>query len=115
MINIRPPLQLPAWCKSPADLVAWHRSRLESPEVSRQLHQWIDLNFGYLLSGAAAVEAKNVPLALSGGPVNTARAMMGHSLLARPKPFVQLFQLPHPARRVLTTVPPGMCLRCTLM
>lgn len=51
--------------------------------MSQSLHNWIDVTFGYKLSGQAAVQAKNVPMP--------------------PKPgtrtdIVQLFTVPHAPR-----------------
>lgn len=36
------------------------RRALESPHVSKRLHLWIDLVFGYLQRGKAAIEADNL-------------------------------------------------------
>lgn len=43
-------LQLPPFTETPEKFVEWHRSVLESEQISNQLHHWIDLNFGYLAS-----------------------------------------------------------------
>ena len=52
---------LPPWAhNSPRHFVALHRAALESPHVSENLHQWIDLVFGYKQTGRPAVEAHNV-------------------------------------------------------
>ncbi|EFJ53179.1 hypothetical protein VOLCADRAFT_46335, partial [Volvox carteri f. nagariensis] len=40
-------VELPPWATGPRDFLAKHRAALESPAVSRQLHAWIDLIFGY--------------------------------------------------------------------
>ena len=61
------------------------RAALESERVSSMLHHWIDLTFGYKLSGDAAVTAKNVALAVSGA---------GQRLHGR----AQLFDEAHPPR-----------------
>ncbi|XP_053279356.1 neurobeachin isoform X2 [Pleuronectes platessa] len=53
-------VDLPAWAKTPEDLVRINRMALESEFVSCQLHQWIDLIFGYKQRGPEAVRALNV-------------------------------------------------------
>lgn len=54
-----PPVQLPPWAKSPEQFVRLHRLALESELVSCQLHQWIDLVFGYKQRGPEAINAVN--------------------------------------------------------
>lgn len=52
---------LPPWAKGdPKIFIVKHREALESPFVSRHLHQWIDLVFGSKQRGEAAVESVNV-------------------------------------------------------
>lgn len=81
-------LALPDWCTDAHDFVRCHRALLESDAVSRELHHWIDLNFGACLSGDLAIAHKNVPL-----PVQRS------SRLGKSPGFVQLFDVLHPARK----------------
>ncbi|XP_027772213.1 BEACH domain-containing protein B isoform X3 [Solanum pennellii] len=52
---------LPPWAKGCAEeFVSKNREALESEYVSSNLHQWIDLVFGYKQRGKPAVEAANI-------------------------------------------------------
>lgn len=82
-------IDLPEWTKDPAEFIRWHRSVLESDEVSRHLHSWIDLTFGYKLSGQAAIRNKNVCLDLS----ENQRELKNRGVL-------QLFCHPHPTKQL---------------
>ena len=53
-------VQLPKWAKTAHDFVRLNRLALESEFVSCQLHQWIDLIFGYKQRGPEAIRACNV-------------------------------------------------------
>ncbi|XP_060634836.2 lipopolysaccharide-responsive and beige-like anchor protein isoform X4 [Anolis sagrei] len=53
-------VELPPWAKTPEDFVRLNRLALESEFVSCQLHQWIDLIFGYKQQGPEAVRSLNV-------------------------------------------------------
>ena len=56
-VNVLPPFAsfphrhqdviLPAWSKTPKEFLDKQREALESEYVSKNLHQWIDLIFGY--------------------------------------------------------------------
>ncbi|KAI1318174.1 hypothetical protein EDD11_007057 [Mortierella claussenii] len=82
-----PDMALPAWAKTPEDFIRIHREALESDYVSKHLHEWIDLTFGFKLAGPDAIEAKNVALSLFPGQ----SAFMKHGI-------IQLFTDPHPQR-----------------
>lgn len=57
-----PDLILPNWVQTPEEFILLHQKALESEYVSSNLHSWIDLMFGYKLSGEEAFKSKNVPL-----------------------------------------------------
>ena len=40
-------LALPEWCPNEQEFIKWHRNKLDSDRVAQQLHEWIDLVFGY--------------------------------------------------------------------
>ncbi|RDX85099.1 Protein GFS12, partial [Mucuna pruriens] len=83
-------LAVPSWAESLEDFIKLHRDALESDRVSFELHHWIDITFGYKMSGQAAIAAKNVMLPLS-------EPMMPRSTGRR-----QLFTQPHPIRHATT-------------
>ncbi|RLN70573.1 hypothetical protein BBJ28_00008885 [Nothophytophthora sp. Chile5] len=53
-------VQLPKWASSPEEFVRIHRAALESEHVSRHLHAWVDLIFGFKQRGRASLQANNV-------------------------------------------------------
>nr|XP_040571120.1 neurobeachin-like isoform X3 [Lepeophtheirus salmonis] len=53
-------VDLPPWASTPHEFVRINRQALESEFVSCQIHQWIDLIFGYKQRGPEAVRATNV-------------------------------------------------------
>lgn len=100
---------LPPWAKGdPKIFISKNREALESPYVSKNLHHWIDLVFGFKQRGEAAEIAVNVFNNLSyPGAVdldsisdeNERRAVTGiiHNFGQTP---LQIFQNPHPEKFV---------------
>ncbi|KAJ0976456.1 hypothetical protein J5N97_018421 [Dioscorea zingiberensis] len=84
-------LAVPSWAKSPEEFIMLHRDALESERVSQNIHHWIDITFGYKLSGQASIEAKNVMLPVS------------DPLIPRSMGRRQLFTKPHPMRQAVTS------------
>lgn len=50
---------LPKWAKDANDFLLKHREALECDHVSRNLHKWIDLIFGYKQRGDEAIRSDN--------------------------------------------------------
>ncbi len=52
-------VKLPPWASDAVDFLRKMREALESDYVSRNLHNWIDLIFGYKQRGQAAIDSDN--------------------------------------------------------
>ncbi|XP_065110775.1 lipopolysaccharide-responsive and beige-like anchor protein [Paramisgurnus dabryanus] len=109
-------VELPPWAKSPEDFVRINRLALESEFVSCQLHQWIDLIFGYKQQGPEAIRALNVFYYLTyEGAVNLSsisEPMIREAVESQIRSFgqtpCQLLIEPHPPRSSAMQVTPLM-------
>uniref|UniRef100_A0A672LSW3 Neurobeachin n=1 Tax=Sinocyclocheilus grahami TaxID=75366 RepID=A0A672LSW3_SINGR len=109
-------VELPLWAKSPEEFVRINRLALESEFVSCQLHQWIDLIFGYKQQGPEAVRALNVFYYLTyEGAVNLSSIsdpMLREAVESQIRSFgqtpCQLLIEPHPPRSSAMQVTPLM-------
>ncbi|XP_045489348.1 neurobeachin isoform X6 [Pieris rapae] len=123
-------VQLPPWASSPEEFVRVNRMALESEFVSCQLHQWIDLIFGYKQRGPEAVRATNVfyYLTYEGGvrldqiPEGVTRAAVEEQIRSFGQTPAQLLSEPHPPRAsplhlaplMFSAPPDDVCLRLKL-
>nr|XP_037871256.1 neurobeachin isoform X6 [Bombyx mori] len=121
---------LPPWASSPEEFIRINRMALESEFVSCQLHQWIDLIFGYKQRGPEAVRATNVfyYLTYEGGvrldqitePVT--RTAVEDQIRSFGQTPAQLLSEPHPPRAsalhlaplMFAAAPDDVCLRLKL-
>ncbi|XP_034836250.1 neurobeachin isoform X5 [Maniola hyperantus] len=121
---------LPPWASSAEEFVRINRMALESEFVSCQLHQWIDLIFGYKQRGPEAVRATNVfyYLTYEGGvrldqitdPIT--RAAIEDQIRSFGQTPAQLLSEPHPPRAstmhlaplMFAAAPDDVCLRLKL-
>ncbi|KAG7461716.1 hypothetical protein MATL_G00194080 [Megalops atlanticus] len=109
-------VELPPWAKTPEEFVRINRQALESEFVSCQLHQWIDLIFGYKQQGPEASRALNVFYYLTyEGAVNLSSItdpMLREAVEAQIRSFgqtpCQLLIEPHPPRSSAMQVTPLM-------
>ncbi|XP_034441754.1 lipopolysaccharide-responsive and beige-like anchor protein isoform X7 [Hippoglossus hippoglossus] len=109
-------VELPPWAKSPEEFVRLNRLALESEFVSCQLHQWIDLIFGYKQQGPEATRALNVFYYLTyEGAVNLNSfndPMLREAVESQIRSFgqtpCQLLIEPHPPRSSAMQVTPLM-------
>ena len=102
-------VDLPAWAKRPHDFIRKNKKALESEYVSENLHQWIDLIFGYKQKGEEAIKADNLYYYLTyEGSVDLEQekdARMRAALEIQIQEFgqcpKQLFAGPHPCRNAV--------------
>jgi factor associated with neutral sphingomyelinase activation len=103
---------LPPWAKDPEDMTRKFREALECPYVSKNLHHWIDLIFGYKQRGPEAIKAYNVFYHLTyEGAVDldsikdsSERAPLEDQILEFGQTPKQLFTQPHPQRKTVSTM-----------
>ncbi|XP_055371795.1 lysosomal-trafficking regulator [Condylostylus longicornis] len=104
-------VQLPIWCSNnPRTFILIHRQALESEIVRNNLHNWIDLIFGYKQTGQAAIDAINVfhpatyPEVLTPNIIDPIERDAVETMIKTygqiPK---QLIKTPHPASKVVNT------------
>ncbi|XP_064636479.1 neurobeachin-like isoform X3 [Lineus longissimus] len=114
--NVVDGVELPRWASSAQEFVRLNRMALESEFVSCQLHQWIDLIFGYKQRGPEAVRATNVFYYLTyEGSVNldamTDRVMreaVENQIRSFGQTPSQLLTEPHPPRSSAMHISPMM-------
>ena len=99
-------VKLPPWAMNdPRLFVLVHRQALESSFVSKHLHKWIDMIFGYKQTGKAAIDAFNVyrPCLYYGFDLDSIDNSQTREAVERMiRTYGQtpklIFQNPHPAR-----------------
>lgn len=101
-------VEMPPWAESPKHFVETLRNALESDVVSNNLHNWIDLIFGYKQKGEEAIKAKNLfyHLCYEGNVDLDSISDLNdkHALEVQIMEFGQIpkqvFTVPHPKRKI---------------
>ncbi|KAK6184595.1 hypothetical protein SNE40_007040 [Patella caerulea] len=99
-------VKLPPWADDPADFISKLRQALECDYVSQNLHNWIDLIFGYKQRGLEAEKANNLFYYLTyEGAIDidsfkdfNERSSMETQIMEFGQTPKQLFMTPHPHR-----------------
>ena len=99
-------VELPPWASTPEEFVEMNRAALESDYVSRNLHHWIDLIFGYKQRGQDALKSDNVFYYLTYYGLVDVDAIEDEALRTATELQIahfgqcpmQLFTTPHPSR-----------------
>ncbi|GFE55521.1 neutral sphingomyelinase, putative [Babesia ovis] len=109
-------VELPRWAgNSTQQFMTMMRSALESEHVSKHLHEWIDLIFGYKQAGLESIKSDNTfhplsylssvrvgKLPMTGATQNLLRTMEPKAISVHVREFGQapniLFENPHPQR-----------------
>ncbi|VEN59952.1 unnamed protein product, partial [Callosobruchus maculatus] len=102
-------VELPPWANGPKEFVKKLRDALESEHVSRNLHHWIDLIFGYKQKGEEAIKANNLFYYLCyEGAIDLdsiSDLNQRHALEVQIMEFGQIpkqvFNVPHPQRKIV--------------
>ncbi|XP_060598454.1 protein FAN-like, partial [Ruditapes philippinarum] len=111
-------VDIPPWATDSRDFIKKMREALECDHVSRHLHEWIDLIFGYKQRGEEAEKADNVFYYLTyEGSVDldsikdpNERACMEIQIMEFGQVPKQLFTTPHPVRSTSKEHPPDMAI-----
>ncbi|MBW0476383.1 hypothetical protein O181_016098 [Austropuccinia psidii MF-1] len=107
-------VQLPPWAHGDPQLfVELHREALESDFVSKNIHHWIDLIFGYKQRGQAALDAVNLfqevsyegSVSLDAIDDDHERSSVLGAMCNWGLTPSQIFHTPHPARNKLAKYP----------
>ena len=108
---------LPPWAKNAYEFINLNRQALESEYVSRNLHKWIDLIFGYKQQGPEAIKARNTFHAYCYQSCITKEVLTDPEMLLTIQSQAgnvgiiprQLFTSPHPAKTSVIDVPRFSC------
>ncbi|XP_059177042.1 protein FAN-like [Physella acuta] len=106
-------VELPPWASTPSEFISILRNALESDIVSRSIHHWIDLIFGFQQRGDEAWKANNVfyyltyegAIDLDSIQDEAERKSLETQIMEFGQAPKQLFKTPHPQRFKSQAIP----------